>query len=1520
MRLRLAFGLVLGLLLAASWFWSHTARAAQDAPRVKVTQGVLLAGDAEGKPLGELPLKRTDVKAEISGFIARVTVTQEFDNQFSQPVEAVYSFPLPQDAAVDDMTMQVGGRKIKGRVMRREEARKTYEEAKARGSVASLLDQERPNIFTQSVANIPPFQPARVVISYVETLRYEAGSYEFTFPMTVGPRYTPAGATAPDTNAGVRPGNISLEINIDAGVPLESVASGTHEIETLTANSRANVRLKSAGEIPNRDFTLKYDVAGRAVSDALLTHRDERGGFFTFILQPPDRVDAAEATPKELVFVVDTSGSMQGFPLDKAKETAAIALANLNPQDTFNVITFSGEDRVLFPAPVPATKTNVKKAQDFLAGSQSGGGTEMMKAIKTALDPTDAQSHIRIACFMTDGQVGNDFGIISEVQKHPNARVFALGFGDSPNRFLLDQMALHGRGAVEYVTGPDEKDAKDLARRFYERVRNPLLTDLQIDWNGLPVADVYPQRLPDLFGAQPVAVAGRFTGAASGAIRLTGKRAGQPFSREIAVNFPDTQPAHDTLATLWARRRVADLMAQDFNGLQNGNPKPEIKDAITNLGLEFRLLTQFTSFVAVDENTGQNAAIPKPTGVEVGADDVVSISGSRALYSMAATVEVTNGASVIETTSATVSNNIEARSVQTLPTRARDVNSLATLAPGVATARSGNGLDTGAVNQVSTNGQPPTANQFTVDGASANIALTPGAHPGASVAGVGLGRAAAGSAAAVVTTEGASEVSITANSFKPEMGRTFGGNFAVTTKAGTNEFHGSLFEQFGNDKLDANDWFANSRALPRAPRRHNLFGGTVGGPLRRDKAFFFFAYEGLRLRQPFSALTDAPSLAARQTVPLLQAFPLPNRPARPDGFTEFAASYANPARHDAASLRLDQRIGDKLSLNGRYNYAASSATERGAGAYSLNTLNRTTNQTQTLTVQADYTATSKLVINGRGNFSRVRTGSAYSLDEFGGALALGITRPNSFSLFDLNGRNAAFAIGAEVNGRQRQLQLQGEVAYIRGNHALKFGADWRRLAPVVGVYATERATLYDGVNGALANNIARLNFWQRDAAGQRPRYHNFSLSGQDEWRITQRLTATYGLRWEINPAPSAETPNAPLWATAYGNIAPRAGLAWDLTGSGKSVLRGGFAVLYDTGHAPTGEFWTESAPFVTGNVSFNVQPGVAILNPAAPLLTYDPRSRLPFVRQWHTGFERQIGGPQKISATYLRLDGRRLPIVATTSSPTVLLRAWRNEGRSSYDALQLNFMRQPYSDKLLVMASYTLARGRDDAPQDTTARALFRSANERGPSDFDVRHTLNGLFAYTFPAPFKNGWANKLSRKWELLGLFNARSARALNVVYGLPTIYGWLYLRPDVTNAPLYVTENGPRRVNPAAFTAPASLRQGTLERNTLRGFPLYQLDLALSRQFKFTDARSLELRADVANVLNRANFADPAGYDLSVGHRFAPNALTPNLTFGQSSAVAGRAFAGGPGRSFNALHQPGGPRSLQLAARLRF
>jgi len=594
------------------------------------TSGALTVLDASGKAKSQCPLKHTDVKAEISGFLSRVVVTQQFQNPFQEKIEAVYTFPLPQNAAVDDMTMIVGDRTVKGKILRREEAQAVYEAAKSNGQVASLLDQERPNIFTQSVANILPGQEVKITISYVETLKYEKGAYEFMFPMVVAPRYIPkpGDSDAPGvadasrlnpkvTPAGTRSGHdISLDVTLDAGLMVDSVNSSTHVVEIERPDVHtAHVRLRDNATIPNKDFILRYDVAGKSIQDALLTHRSGKGGFFTMILQPPEQVTVADVTPKELVFVLDTSGSMQGFPIEKAKETMKLALDSLYPSDTFNLITFAGDTQILFPAPVRATKANLSKAQAFLSSRSGSGGTEMMTAIKAALEPSDAQDHMRIVCFMTDGEVGNDMEIISEVQKHPNARVFAFGIGSSVNRFLLDKISDVGRGEVEYVGLGDDGSAA--AKRFHERIRNPLLTDIAIDWNGLPVADVYPQRIPDLFSAKPVVLTGRYTSSGSGTLRLKGKLAGSDFVREIPVAFPENDAQHDVLASLWARNRVDDLMGQDWAGVQQGKPQPDLKETITQLGLEYRLLTQFTSFVAVEEMIVTDGGQPRRVDVPV---------------------------------------------------------------------------------------------------------------------------------------------------------------------------------------------------------------------------------------------------------------------------------------------------------------------------------------------------------------------------------------------------------------------------------------------------------------------------------------------------------------------------------------------------------------------------------------------------------------------------------------------------------------------------------------------------------------------------------------------------------------------------------------------------------------------------------------------------------------------------------------------------------------------------------------
>ncbi|HTM49492.1 MAG TPA: VIT and VWA domain-containing protein [Bryobacteraceae bacterium] len=600
------------------------------------SQGMLMSINPKGEPAGPCPLEHTGVKAEISGFLSRVTVTQEFRNPYQEKIEAVYTFPLPHDAAVDEMTMKIGDRTVRGKIKRREEARAIYDAARDKGYAAALLDQERPNIFTQAVANIRPGEKVTITLKYVETLKYEAGAYEFVFPMVVAPRYIPGkpagrqgGGWAPDTTRvpdasritppvtlpGTRAGHdISVEITLDAGVPINFLRSVTHDVDIERPTPRtARLRLKNKNEIPNRDLVLLYDVSGRKIEDAVLTHHDSRGGFFTMILQPPAKTPAQDITPKELVFVLDTSGSMSGFPIEKAKEAMKHALDGLNPRDTFNLITFAGDTAILFPQPVPATPENLRQAQQFLASRSGRGGTEMMKAIRASLDPSDKQDHLRVVCFMTDGEVGNDMQIIAEVQKHPNARVFAFGIGSSVNRFLLSKMAEYGRGEVEFVGLEDDGSAA--AKRFHERVHSPLLTDIRIDWGGLPVSDVYPARIPDLFSARPVVLSGRYTRAGKRVIRLRGTMGGKEFTREIAVTLPDSEPKHDVLATLWARRRVDDLMGQDWEGTQSGRPRSDMKEAVTKVGLEYNLMTQFTSFVAVEETVVTDGG--KPRRVEV---------------------------------------------------------------------------------------------------------------------------------------------------------------------------------------------------------------------------------------------------------------------------------------------------------------------------------------------------------------------------------------------------------------------------------------------------------------------------------------------------------------------------------------------------------------------------------------------------------------------------------------------------------------------------------------------------------------------------------------------------------------------------------------------------------------------------------------------------------------------------------------------------------------------------------------
>lgn len=600
--------------------------------------GALYACPMEGDlAAAYCPLEHTDVKAAISGDIARVTLVQRFRNTLGVAVEAIYTFPMSEKGAVDRMTMKIGDRVIVGAVKEREEARAAFEAARSQGQTAALLDEERPNVFTQSVTNVQPGDVIEVTISYVEFLAQTAGDYTFVFPMTVGPRYTggtaatrDAGKIAPPmVGEGQRAGHdVGLEVLLEAGLPLGEVRSELHAVEVERPSaSRAIVRLKTQGEIPNRDFVLHYRVGGEGIREGVLTHRGKQGGFFALWLQPPAVVADEEAVAKELIFVIDSSGSMRGFPLEKARATMRQCIADLGGRDVFNLISFAGGTGYCFPGTVAATPENKAKALAYLDALEGSGGTEMMGAIQAALGGPSTPGRIRTVCFMTDGLIGNDMAILEAIQRSSaNARVFSFGIGNSVNRFLIEAMAREGRGAAEIVTLESSGDAA--VARFRERIQRPVLTDITVEADGMNVEFSQDEdRIADLFAGQPIRIAGRVRGRDHGTIVVRGNTVAGPWERRVDVRIAGDAREHDALASLWARERVDSLMAEDWKGIEDGTAKQKVKQEIVALGVDYGLVTPFTSFIAVDAARRGRGARPVVVPVPVALGDGMSREG-----------------------------------------------------------------------------------------------------------------------------------------------------------------------------------------------------------------------------------------------------------------------------------------------------------------------------------------------------------------------------------------------------------------------------------------------------------------------------------------------------------------------------------------------------------------------------------------------------------------------------------------------------------------------------------------------------------------------------------------------------------------------------------------------------------------------------------------------------------------------------------------------------------------------------
>ena len=592
--------------------------------------------DGEELPL---PLRHTDVRARIVGYVGTVDVTQQFENPFDRTIEAVYVFPLPQNAAVSEFVMTIGERRIRGILREREEAEAIYAEALAQGYRASLLVQHRPNIFEQKVANIEPGHRIDVNIRYFHTLAYRDGWYSFVFPTVVGPRFNPPGWENPilalprtavePARAGaavryLRPHersghDIAIQVEVNAGVAIEAIEA-SHAIEQArTGVATARIALARRTVLPNRDFVLDFKVAGGRIKSNLLTYADPDKpdhGYFTLMLYPPSDHRRLRRHPLELVFVLDCSGSMDGQPIAQAKAAVISALERLEPGDTFQIIRFSDSASQFGRAPVTATSTNIEQAKRYVQSIDGGGGTMMIEGIRAALGfPHDPQ-RLRFVTFLTDGYIGNEAKILREINASiGEARIFSFGVGSSVNRYLLERMAVNGRGVVAYL-GLDDSPV-GVIEDFMARISRPALTDVKVDWGAMRVSDLYPARLPDLFVGRAVAVTGKYRGEA-GEIKVRG-RAGDRRT-EMRIQPTAGEGAHSFLPQIWARRRIAELM-----NLRDGSEEsPDgIEGRIRDTALQYGLVSDYTAFVAVDaaERVAGTPAVtvaqpvPVPAGV-----------------------------------------------------------------------------------------------------------------------------------------------------------------------------------------------------------------------------------------------------------------------------------------------------------------------------------------------------------------------------------------------------------------------------------------------------------------------------------------------------------------------------------------------------------------------------------------------------------------------------------------------------------------------------------------------------------------------------------------------------------------------------------------------------------------------------------------------------------------------------------------------------------------------------------------
>ncbi len=949
--------------------------------------------------------------------------------------------------------------------------------------------------------------------------------------------------------------------------------------------------------------------------------------------------------------------------------------------------------------------------------------------------------------------------------------------------------------------------------------------------------------------------------------------------------------------------------------------------------------------------------ISKP-GFKTWSDRLLSLHvGDRREISATLTIgaaadQVTVTASPVDVTTS-LATTVDRNFVTNLPLNGRTFQALINTTPGVVNAPAS--FETQG--QFSVNGQRTSSNYFSIDGVSANFAMSSAVRPGQSAAGALPALSVAGTTASLLPLEAMQEFKIQTSAYAAEYGRQPGAQVQMTTLSGTNRVHGTAFNYFRNDALDSTDWFTKRLGLQKPPLRQNNFGFALGSPVIRDRTFIFATYEGLLLRQPVTKTVAVPNAATRAAVPaalrpFVNAIAVPNGSELGGGLAQFNASYADPTTLHSTSIKLDHNLTSKHTLFARYNYSTSSLQTRAPSGYAPNTVETNEYKIHTLTVGSTNLWSPTLTSDLRFNYSSMLAGTREEVTSYGGAVPLPesalypsfTNRAESAFFFQMTS-GVGFVDGNISRNRQQQFNVVNGVTWAKTKHMLKLGLDFRWMLP--SVVTRDFDVFYRFANPAALVNGVAVSAGVRGFPVVDYRYSNYSAFAQDDFQITPRLTLSYGLRWEMNPAPVGRngynlypvvgaypnfamgSPDTPFYQTTKNNFAPRVGVAWQVRQNPNwgLVLRTGFGVFYDLGAGLGGSLsdnlYQRSRSFA--NVSFPLASSVLtpIPVPATAPFTIvtgtDPNLKLPYSLQWNATLEQSLGRNQTLSLGYVASKGDRLLQTQFFLNPNPSfqqLRFIRNTAESSYQSLQMRFQRR-LARGMQVLASYTWSHSIDNTSGDDTVFTppiLLNSQLDRGDSDFDVRHAFNAGFTWEPRLDVPSAFAQRIVNGWGVDTIWRSQGALPVSPFENrvFPGLSGSVRTRPDlVPGVPVYLESAsfpGGRALNPAAFQRITQARQGTVGRNAFRAFPLHQIDLSVRRTFGITESLRLQFRVEAYNLFNHPNFGPPV-------------ADVANPQFGLSQSNYGTGLGvGGINAGLSPLYQSGTPRSFQIALKVQF